>query len=103
MRQPIRLIAVLAILSAFVGLPRSVAAAALASTGSKASSLNSFVKGEVLVKFNPRYQAQDRANAIAALKTQRKSVETDIQGLIRDMKLSIAEADKFIESMSKEQ
>ena len=67
MRQPIRLIAVLAILSAVVGLPRSVAAAALASTGSKASSLNSFVKGEVLVKFNPRYQAQDRANTIAAL------------------------------------
>ena len=60
----------------------------------------------VLAAFNDRvlYLKHNlNANAIAALKTQRKSVETDIQGLIRDMKLSIAEADKFIESMSKEQ
>jgi Skp family chaperone for outer membrane proteins len=58
----------------------------------------------VLAAFNDRvlYLKHNlNANAIASLKTQRKSVETDIQGLIRDMNTSIAEADKFIKSMSK--
>lgn len=59
----------------------------------------------VLAAFNDRvlYLKHNlNANAIASLKTQRKLVETDIQGLIRDMSKSIAEADKFIKSMSKE-
>jgi Skp family chaperone for outer membrane proteins len=58
----------------------------------------------VLAAFNDRvlYLKHNlNANAIASLKRQRKSVETDIQGLIKDMNKSIAEADKFIKSMSK--
>ncbi len=58
----------------------------------------------VLTAFNDRvlYLKHNlNANAIASLKSQRKSVETDIQGLIKDMNKSIAEADKFIKSMSK--
>jgi Skp family chaperone for outer membrane proteins len=58
----------------------------------------------VLAAFNDRvlYLKHNlNANAIASLKTQRKSVETDIQSLIRDMNKSIVEADKFIKSMSK--
>lgn len=58
----------------------------------------------VLAAFNDRvlYLKHNlNANAIASLKTQRKSVETDIQSLIRDMNTSIVEADKFIKSMSK--
>lgn len=40
------------------------------------------------------------ANAIASLKKQKKSVETDIRTLINDMNKSIKEADRFINSMS---
>lgn len=42
------------------------------------------------------------ASAIASLKTQRAAIETDIQALIKDMNRSIAEADRFIQSMSNE-
>jgi uncharacterized HAD superfamily protein len=59
----------------------------------------------VLKAFNDRVlflKHNLNANAIASLKTQRQSVETDIQTLIRDMNASIAEADKFIKSMAKE-
>ena len=59
----------------------------------------------VLAAFNDRvlYLKHNlNANAIASLKTQRRSVETDIQDLISDMTASIAEADKFIKSMSKD-
>jgi len=59
----------------------------------------------VLAAFNDRvlYLKHNlNANAIASLKSQRKTVETDIQSLIKDMNRSIAEADKFIKSMSKE-
>jgi hypothetical protein len=59
----------------------------------------------VLAAFNDRVlflKHNLNANAIASLKSQRKSVETDIQALIKDMNNSIAEADKFLKSMSKE-
>jgi hypothetical protein len=42
------------------------------------------------------------ARAIASLRTQRAAVEADIGALIADMNKSIAEADKFIKSMSEE-
>jgi len=59
----------------------------------------------VLAAFNDRVMYLKHnlnANAIASLKTQRKSVEIDIQDLIKDMNESIAEADNFIKSMSKD-
>lgn len=59
----------------------------------------------VLVAFNDRVlflKHNLNANAIASLKTQRLSVESDIQTLIKDMNKSIAEADMFIKSMTKE-
>jgi len=59
----------------------------------------------VLAAFNDRvlYLKHNlNANAIASLKAQRKTVETDIQALIKDMNKSIAEADIFIKSMSKD-
>jgi uncharacterized protein involved in exopolysaccharide biosynthesis len=59
----------------------------------------------VLAAFNDRvlYLKHNlNANAIASLKAQRKTVETDIQALIKDMNNSITEADKFIKSMSKD-
>ena len=59
----------------------------------------------VLAAFNDRVlflKHNLNANAIASLKTQRKSVETDIKALIKDMNNSIAEADKFLKSMNKE-
>ncbi|MGB5200406.1 MAG: DUF2959 domain-containing protein [Sedimenticolaceae bacterium] len=40
------------------------------------------------------------AQAIASLKTNRAAVESDIQALIRDMNQSIAEADRFVQSMA---
>lgn len=39
------------------------------------------------------------ARAIAALRSDRGAIESDIQALIRDMNASIAEADRFIQSM----
>jgi len=57
----------------------------------------------VIAAFNDRVlflKHNLNANAIASLKTQRRSVETDIRSLIRDMNKSIAEADRFIKSMS---
>jgi len=57
----------------------------------------------VLTAFNDRVlflKHNLNANAITSLKTQRLSVENDIQTLIKDMNKSIAEADKFISSMS---
>ena len=58
----------------------------------------------VLAAFNDRVlflKHNLNANAIASLKVQRGSVETDIKGLIRDMNKSIAQADSFIKSMGK--
>ena len=40
------------------------------------------------------------ASAISSLKSQKKAVETDIKALIADMNKSIAEADRFIKTMS---
>ncbi len=40
------------------------------------------------------------ANAISSLKMQKRTVENDIKSLIRDMNVSIDEADRFISSMS---
>ena len=40
------------------------------------------------------------ARAVAALRTQRASIEADITLLIKDMNRSIAEADRFIKEMS---
>lgn len=40
------------------------------------------------------------ANAIDSLRTQKKIVQSDIAALIEDMNKSIAEADRFIKSMS---
>jgi len=57
----------------------------------------------VLAAFNDRVlflKHNLNANAIASLKTQRRTVETDIRTLIKDMNKSIAEADRFIKSMS---
>lgn len=42
------------------------------------------------------------ARAVASLRTQRAAVEADIGALIADMNRSIAEADRFIKSMSEE-
>lgn len=42
------------------------------------------------------------ARAIASLRTQRAAIESDIGALIADMNGSIAEADRFIKSMSEE-
>lgn len=42
------------------------------------------------------------ARAIASLRTQRAAIEADIGALIADMNKSIAEADRFIKSMSEE-
>lgn len=59
----------------------------------------------VLAAFNDRVlflKHNLNASAIASLKTERRDVETDIQALIRDMNASIAEADKFIRTMSRE-
>lgn len=59
----------------------------------------------VLAAFNDRVlflKHNLNANAVASLKTQKKAVETDIQALIRDMNKSIAEADRFIKSMTSE-
>ena len=61
--------------------------------------------GPVLAAFNDRVlflKHNLNANAIASLKTQGQSVETDIQSLIKDMNASIAEADSFIKAMSNE-
>jgi hypothetical protein len=43
------------------------------------------------------------AQAIASLKGELASVETDVAALIRDMERSIAEADRFIDSMGRSQ
>lgn len=43
------------------------------------------------------------ANAIASLRSEKKTVETDITSLIREMNNAIAEADRFIQSMTIEQ
>lgn len=40
------------------------------------------------------------ARAIASLKSNRAAVESDIQALVQDMNKSIAEADRFVKSMS---
>lgn len=59
----------------------------------------------VLAAFNDRVlflKHNLNANAIASLRTQRLSVESNIKTLIKDMNRSIAEADTFINSMSKE-
>lgn len=59
----------------------------------------------VLAAFNDRVlflKHNLNASAIASLKTERRDVETDIQALIREMNASIAEADKFIRTMSRE-
>ena len=59
----------------------------------------------VLAAFNDRVlflKHNLNANAISSLKTQRKDIEVDIQALIKDMNKSIAEADTFIKSMSKD-
>lgn len=40
------------------------------------------------------------ARAIASLRGDREAIETDIQALIREMKASIAEADRFIQAMT---
>jgi hypothetical protein len=42
------------------------------------------------------------AQAIASLQSELASIETDVASLIRDMEASIAEANKFIEAMSRE-
>jgi hypothetical protein len=42
------------------------------------------------------------ARAIASLRTQRAAIESDIGALIAEMNKSIAEADRFIKSMSEE-
>lgn len=57
----------------------------------------------VLAAFNDRVlflKHNLNANAIASLKTQGQSVQTDIKSLIKDMNTSIAEADSFISAMS---
>lgn len=57
--------------------------------------LNAFQDRVLFLKHNLN------ASAIASLKDQKMSVEKDISALIGDMNKSIAEADKFIDSMSK--
>lgn len=59
----------------------------------------------VLAAFNDRVlflKHNLNASAIASLRSERREVETDIQALVREMNVSIAEADKFIETMSRE-
>jgi hypothetical protein len=56
--------------------------------------LNAFQDRVLFLKHNLN------ANAIASLRSQKQSIETDISSLIRDMNKSIAEADAFISSMS---
>ena len=59
----------------------------------------------VLKAFNDRVlflKHNLNANAIASLRTQKQAVQTDIAALIKDMNKSIAEADRFIKSMSNE-
>jgi chromosome segregation ATPase len=57
--------------------------------------LNAFQDRVLFLKHNLN------ASAIASLRDQKMSIEKDISALIRDMNKSIAEADKFIDSMSK--
>ncbi|MCC6208479.1 MAG: DUF2959 domain-containing protein [Gammaproteobacteria bacterium] len=57
--------------------------------------LNAFQDRVLFLKHNLN------ASAIASLRNQKMSIENDISALIRDMNTSIAEADKFIDSMSK--
>ena len=57
--------------------------------------LNAFQDRVLFLKHNLN------ANAIASLRNQKRSIETDISTLIRDMNKSIAEADSFIDAMSK--
>ena len=57
--------------------------------------LNAFQDRVLFLKHNLN------ANAIASLRNQKRSIETDISALIRDMNKSIAEADSFIDAMSK--
>ncbi|MBK8163546.1 MAG: DUF2959 domain-containing protein [Gammaproteobacteria bacterium] len=57
--------------------------------------LNAFQDRVLFLKHNLN------ASAIASLRNQKMSIEKDISALIRDMNTSIAEADKFIDSMSK--
>lgn len=57
----------------------------------------------VLAAFNDRvlYLKHNlNANAISSLRMQKRTVETDIRSLIKDMNQSIDAADKFISSMS---
>ena len=57
----------------------------------------------VLVAFQDRvlYLKHNlNANAIAALRNEKKTIENNISVLVRDMNKSIAEADKFIAEMS---
>ena len=42
------------------------------------------------------------AQAIASLRTNRKAIESDIAALVGDMNRSIAEADRFIKTMSEQ-
>lgn len=59
----------------------------------------------VLKAFNDRVlflKHNLNANAIASLKNQKQAVQNDISALIKDMNNSIAEADRFIRSMSNE-
>jgi len=56
--------------------------------------LNAFQDRVLFLKHNLN------ASAIASLRNQKMSIEKDISALIRDMNTSIAEADKFIDSMS---
>ena len=57
--------------------------------------LNAFQDRVLFLKHNLN------ASAIASLRNQKMSIEKDISALIRDKNTSIAEADKFIDSMSK--
>lgn len=57
----------------------------------------------VLSAFNDRvlfHKHNLNANAIDSLRTQKKIVQSDIAALIEDTNKSIAEADRFINSMS---
>ncbi|MBK9130120.1 MAG: DUF2959 domain-containing protein [Gammaproteobacteria bacterium] len=56
--------------------------------------LNAFQDRVLFLKHNLN------ASAIASLRNQKMNIEKDISALIRDMNTSIAEADKFIDSMS---
>ncbi len=59
----------------------------------------------VLAAFNDRVlflKHNLNARAIAALRTNRAAIESDIAALIADMNKSIAEADRFIEAMAED-